>query len=124
MLRLPKGHHFDAVAIACEGQSVRFAETTLLSKKCVAAGDYQQKKGVRSEQRIPTGKIEGFRKFDKVSHVGSEYFIKGRMSTGYAVLMGIDGAKVALKPIPKFESLARVQARGSWITSQKTMLSI
>jgi hypothetical protein len=103
---------------------VSFAETTVLLKKCIASGDYQQTKGVRSEQRIPTGKIEGFRKFDKVSSAGSEYFIKGRMSTGYAILMKIDGTKVALKPTPKFGTLKRVQARGSWIMSQETMLSI
>ena len=96
----------------------------VLCKTCVAAGDYQQRKGVRSEQRIPTGKIEGFRKFDKLSHAGSQYFIKGRLSAGYAILMGVDGAKVALKPIPKFENLRRVHARGSWITSQKTMPNI
>ena len=70
LLGLPKGHYFDAVAIACEGRPVRFAETTVLSKKSVAAGDYQQTKGVRPEQRIPTGKIEGGRRFDKVSHAG------------------------------------------------------
>ncbi len=31
------------------------------------------------------------RKFDKVKYFGKEYFIKGRMSSGYAVLMDIDG---------------------------------
>jgi hypothetical protein len=121
LLGLPKEHHFDAVAIACEGRSVRFTETTVLFKKCIASGDYQQTKGVRSEQRIPTGKIEGFRKFDKVSSAGSEYFIKGRMSTGYAILMGIDGTKVVLKRIPKFANLKRVQARDSSMVSQKTI---
>ena len=100
---------------------MRFTETTVLFKKCIASGDYQQTKGVRSEQRIPTGKIEGFRKFDKVSSAGSEYFIKGRMSTGYAILMGIDGTKVVLKRIPKFANLKRVQARDSSMVSQKTI---
>ena len=60
LLGLPKEHYLDAVAIACEGRPVRFAETTVLSKKCIASGDYQQTKGVRSEQSIPTGKIDGF----------------------------------------------------------------
>lgn len=53
----------------------------------------QQTKGVRSELKIETGKIQGFRKFDKVRYFGKEYFIKGRMSSGYVVLMDIYGNK-------------------------------
>ena len=56
----------------------------LYLKKSVSDGDFQQTKGIRSEQVINTGKIYGFRKFDKVRYLGNEYFIKGRMSTGYA----------------------------------------
>jgi hypothetical protein len=33
-------------------------------KRHVAKGDYQQTKGARSEKRIPTGKLFGFRKLD------------------------------------------------------------
>jgi len=65
----------------------------------------------------------GFRKFDKVRYLGQEYFIKGRMATGYAILMDIHGTKVALKPIPKFEQMERVSARSSWMISQKIMQS-
>ena len=79
----------------------------------MSSGDYQQSKGIRSEQRIPTGKIQGFRKFDKVRYLGSEYFTKGRMSTGYAILLDAKGAKVTLKPIPKFSKMERIQARKS-----------
>jgi hypothetical protein len=74
---------------------------------------------VRSEQPIPTGKVSGFRKFDQVRYQGQEYFIKGRMSTGYAILMGMDGKKVDLKPIPKFVNMQRVRARSSWMISYK-----
>ena len=69
----------------------------------------------RSEQKIPTGKIQGFKKFDKVEYLGKECFIKGRMSTGYAVLMDIGGNKIDLKPIPKFNKMKRIQARKSWL---------
>ena len=93
----------------------------MILKKCIPDGDYQQTKGVRSEQPITTGKIRGFRKFDKVRYCGQEYFIKGRMSTGYAILMGIDGKKVDLRPIPKFEKMKRVSARSSWMTCQSIM---
>lgn len=97
---LPKEHVFDATMIATRGATPLFRTTIVLSKRCVPDGDYQQTKGIRSEQRIPTGKIGGFRKFDKVRYLGQEYFIKGRMSTGYAILMELSGNKVALKPIP------------------------
>jgi hypothetical protein len=120
---LPKEHIFDAAVISTRGVKPTFCTSSVLYKRCVPDGDYQQTKGIRSEQRIITSKIRGFRKFDKVRYLGQEYFIKGRMSTGYAVLMGIDGNKVALKPIPKFDKMKRVSARSSWIMTQKTMPS-
>ena len=73
----------------------------LYLKKSVSDGDFQQTKGIRSEQVINTGKIYGFRKFDKVRYLGNEYFIKGRMSTGYAVLMDINGKKADFSKMPK-----------------------
>ncbi|GHO73280.1 hypothetical protein KSD_10510 [Ktedonobacter sp. SOSP1-85] len=120
---LPKEHVFDAAMIATRGKKPVFQIQTVLVKKCIPDGEYQQTKGKRSEQRITTGKIQGFRKFDKVRYQGQEYFIKGRMSTGYALLMMIDGKKVDLKPIPKFEKMKRVSARSSWMTCQKILPS-
>ena len=120
---LPKEHFYDAAVSATQGKAPTFRTCHVLLKKCVPDGDYQQTKGVRSEQAIPTGKIGGFRKFDKVRYQGKEYFIKGRMSTGYAILMNIEGQKVDLKPIPKLTKMKRVSARSSWIMSLKTMQS-
>ena len=124
LMDLPKEHCFDAVAIACLNNisndgllSVDFKSDKIILKKCIPDGDYQQTKGVRSEQRIPTGKIQGFRKFDKVMYLGKEYFIKGRMSTGYAILMDINGNKVDSKPIPKFDKMKRIRSRKSWMVS-------
>ena len=121
LMRLPKEHYFDAVAIATEGVTPTFQTNHILFKKCVSDGDYQQTKGIRSEQVLPTGKLFGFRKFDKVQYKGKDYFIKGRMSTGYAILMDINGDKVELKPIPKFSKMQRVSARKSWIMMQKNI---
>lgn len=115
LMNLPKEHYMDAVAIASQGKTIQFKTDAVLFKKCVSDGDYQQSKGVRSEQKINTGKIQGFRKFDKVKYLGKEYFIKGRMSTGYAILMNIEGKKIDLKPIPKFNKMKRIQARKSWL---------
>nr|WP_244421983.1 hypothetical protein [Ktedonobacter racemifer] len=119
LVGLPKTHAHDATIIATRGIAPIFCTKQVLQKKCISDGDYQQTKGVRSEQPITTGKIQGFRKFDNVRYQGQEYFIKGRMSTGYAILMGLDGKKVDLKPIPKFERMKRVSARSTWMISQK-----
>ncbi len=120
ILDLPKEHYFDAVAIAANpNEKIVFKTNEVLLKKCVADGDYQLTKGVRGEKKIPVGKIGGFRKFDKVKYAGAEYFIAGRMSSGYAILMDIEGKKAALKPIPKFTKMRRISARKSWIMQVK-----
>ena len=121
---LPKEHCFDAAMIATRGMMPTLRVTTVLAKRCFPDGDYQQTKGRHSEQRVTTGKIRGFRKFDKVRYQGQEYFIKGRMSTGYAILMDLDGKKVDLKPIPKFEQMTRVSARTSWMMEQRPLPEI
>lgn len=56
---LPKEHCFDAAMIATRGRRPTFLTSTVIEKRCIADGDYQQTKGVRSEQRIMTGKIGG-----------------------------------------------------------------
>jgi len=130
VLRLPKEHYVDAVVIASEGKQVNFVNTNLLIKKCISSGDYQQTKGVRSQQTIPTGKIKGFRKFDKVEYLKKEYFIKGRMSTGYAILMDIHGEKIDFSEAPKgmktpkLTNMTRVSGRKSWIIHQETIPNI
>lgn len=92
-LGIEKDHHIDACVIASGGKSIINLNTLVYIKRDVPRGDMQQTKGVRSELKIETGKIQGFRKFDKVRYFGKEYFIKGRMSSGYAVLMDIYGNK-------------------------------
>ena len=121
-MELTKDHYNDAIAIASLNNiqntgclNTRYLIDNIIYKKCISRGDFQQTKGIRSEQKIPTGKIQGFRKFDKVKYLRKECFIKGRMSTGYAVLMDIQGNKIDLKPIPKFNKMKRIQARKSWL---------
>lgn len=124
LLNLQKTHYVDAAVIASGGNELNFKTNTIIFKNCVSKGDYQQTKGIRSEQRIPTGKIDGFRKFDKVLYLGKEYFIKGRMSTGYSILMDVHGVKQTLKPIPKFSKMKRIGSRKSWIIQEEIILNI
>lgn len=121
MIGLDKEHYNDAVMIASGGNKVNFMVNTVYRKKCIPKGDYQKTKGIRSEQPITTGKISGFRKYDKVRYFGKEYFIKGRMSTGYAILMDIDGNKVDFSMMPKgcktpkLSNCKRIIARNGWM---------
>lgn len=128
LMGLPKEHACDAIAIASienierDGLLSANVKARILRKRCVPKGDYQQTKGVRSEVRIPTGKIHGFRKFDKVRYDDREYFIKGRMSTGYALLMDTEGRKADLKPTPKFSKMERLQARSGWMMAEDAFI--
>ena len=117
-LGIEKDHHIDACVIASGGKQFN-AKSDLILKRDIPKGDKQRTKGIRSEQRLNTSKIQGFRKFDKVKYFGKEYFIKGRMSSGYAVLMDIDGNKVDFSNLskgyktPKLSLCKRISARRS-----------
>ena len=117
-LGVDKKHYYDACTIATQGKSF-IVKSNLYKKKCVSDGDFQKTKGIRSEQPIITDKICGFRKFDKVRYFGKDYFIKGRMSTGYAILMDIDGNKIDFSSMPKgfktpkLSNCKRITARSS-----------
>ena len=117
-LNLPKDHYLDACVIASGGKPFKLSDE-IFYKRRVAKGDYQLTKGVRGEQQIPVGKIRGFRKFDKVKYFGKEYFIKGRMSSGFAILMDVFNSKIDFNYMskgyktPKLSNLKRVSARRS-----------
>lgn len=81
-LELPKEHYYDAVAICCEEGEYVKPLNNVLKKKCVSKGDYKQTKGKRSEIKIPTGKLFGFRKFDLIKTPKGIGFIKGKRSRG------------------------------------------
>lgn len=121
---IPKDHHLDACVIASGLNPITIRTNFLYLKKSVSKGDYQQTKGVRSEQFITTGKICGFKKFDKVKYFGKEYYIKGRMSTGYAILMDIEGNKVDFSTMPKgyktpkLSNCIRIASRKTTLVSQ------
>lgn len=123
---IDKKHYYDACTIATHGKPFT-VKTKLCKKKCVSEGDFQKTKGVRSEQPIVTDKICGFKKFDKVRYFGNDYFIKGRTSTGYAVLMDIDGYKIDFSTMPKgcktpkLSNCKRITARTSQMLQAVTI---
>ena len=128
-LGLPKEHYVDAAVIATAGNQVKFA-CNLMIKRCIPKGDFQRTKGVRSEKTIPKGKIDGFKKYDKVRYFGNEYFIKGRRTRGYFVLMDIYGQTISFNHMskgqktPKAKNCHRISARKSWIVTTKKLENI
>ena len=88
-LKLEKDHYIDACVIASGGLGFKMLDV-IYRKRHVSKQDRILTKGVRGEQKLPTGKIFGFKKFDKVKYLGEEWFIKGRRSSGAFVLMDID----------------------------------
>lgn len=117
-LGLPKTHYNDAICAGLsECQNISLS-STLFKKVHIANGDYKLRLGSRSEKDIPTSKIMGIKKFDKVTSNQTTGFVKGRMSTGYAILMDIEGKKLDLKPIPKLKTLKRVAARKSCLMAR------
>jgi hypothetical protein len=90
----PKSHAADAVAICCGDGEVVIPGTTVVHKRNVSKGDYQQTSGKRSEKRIPTGKLFGLRKFDLVSTPRGIGFVKGKRSSGYFAIAEMDGTPI------------------------------
>lgn len=120
-LNLPKDHYLDACVIASGGKCFK-QNNKIFYKKRVAKGDYKLCFGKRGEKKLPTGKICGFRKFDKVEYLGKEYFIKGRMSSGYCGLMNIHGEKIIFKDAPKGMKTPKFINIKTRISSRKSCL--
>lgn len=110
ILKLEKTHCNDAIAICCnDGEMIRDLNYYFV-KKNVVKGDYQQTKGIRSEKKIPTGKLFGFKKFDKVKTPEGVGFIKGKRISGAFVIMDIFG-NIFKKSWNAKKYLERISAR-------------
>jgi hypothetical protein len=114
-LKLPKTHHFDAVAICCEDGEWVEPNNTVYFKRHVASGDYQQTKGIRSEKCIPTGKLFGLRKHDLIQTEKGIGFIKGKRSSGYFAIENVLGKTITNSVNVKKNTL-RLSARSTTLT--------
>ena len=118
ILRLPKSHHFDAVAICCEEGEIVELSDTVYFKKHVSKGDYQQTKGSHSEKRIPTGKLFGLRKFDYIKTPKGNGFVKGKRSTGFFTISDLDG-KVISPSVNVKKDCVRLKARTTTLIERR-----
>lgn len=76
-LGLKKDHYLDACVIASGGLKFELSDV-LYRKKCVSAQSRKLTRGIRSETMLPTGKVHGFKKYDKVKYLGKVCFVKSR----------------------------------------------
>ena len=116
-LGIGKEHYLDACVIASCGLEFEPSDV-LYRKRCVPVQNRVLTKGVRGEQRIPTGKVHGFKRYDKVEYFGETCFIKARRNNGPFVLMDINNKSIDFrdrggKQSPSYKSLKRLNARRS-----------
>lgn len=122
ILGWPKTHANDAVAACLEdGETVAASEIILL-KNHVAKGDYKQTKGARSHIRIPTGKLFGMRKGDKVLTPHGIGFINGKRSSGYFSIADLDGNTIHASA--KVREMTRLTARSTTQIEQLSLLKL
>ena len=116
-LNLPKDHYVDACVIASGGKIFKQL-SWLLKKKRVPKQNRQLCKGIRGEKKMPTGKVFGFRRFDKVRYLKEICFVKGRRSKGAFTLMDIDNNTIDFRDrggrgTPSYKLLERLNTRRS-----------
>jgi hypothetical protein len=109
------------VAIACEDGEIVAPSGTLYRQRHVAKGDDQQTKGARSEIRIPTGKLFGLRKVDRIRTPKATGFVKGKRSTGYFSIADLD--RTAIHNSAKVQGCKRLTARSTTLTERRACLS-
>jgi len=115
-LGLTKTHANDAIAVCCIGLDHVEAPTIVLYKRHVAAGDYRQTRGKRSEVRLPTGKLFGLRRFDLIKTPKGIGFVKGKRSSGYFDVMEFLWEAV-VKSAPAYKNCVRLAARSSTLVA-------
>ena len=110
-LKLDKTHANDAISICLNDNELVNPMDNILIKNHISKGDYQQTKGKHSEIRIPTGKLFGLRKGDKVKTTRGVGFIKGKRSSGYFSIADIDNNLIHASE--KVKNCVRVSARST-----------
>ena len=116
-LQLKKDHYIDACVVASGG--LEFKELGVVyRKRRVSVQDRVLTKGIRGEKKIPTGKVHGFKRYDRVKYLGEICFVKGRRIKDGFVLMDIDNNAIDFRDIggrqnPSYKSIERLNTRRS-----------
>lgn len=116
-LKLEKDHYIDACVIASSGLEFKGLDV-IYRKRRISVQDRILTKGVRDEKKLPTGKVHGFKRYDKVKYLGEIYFVKGRRVKGGFVLMDINNKSIDFrdrggKQNPSYRFIERINTRRS-----------
>lgn len=116
-LNIDKEHYLDACVIASGGLAFEPSDI-LYRKRCVPTQNRCLSQGIRAEKKIPTGKVHGFKRYDKVKYLGVICFVSARRARGDFVLMGIDTNTIDFRDIggvqnPSYKFIKRLNARRS-----------
>jgi 5-methylcytosine-specific restriction endonuclease McrA len=114
-LKLEKDHYIDACVIASGGLEFELSDV-LYRKRCVPVQNRVLTRGIRSERKIPTGKVHGFKRYDKVEYLGKVCFVKARRTKGDFVLMDIGNNSIDFRVIggcqnPSHKKIKRLNTR-------------
>jgi 5-methylcytosine-specific restriction endonuclease McrA len=109
VLNLPKGHAYDAVAIACAMGEVVKPLTMVYQLRCVPRGNYQLYNGKHSEHKVwAPRKVKGWKLYELVEAKGQIGYIGGRRLTGAFVVKDVRSGKSLAEVTPrKLVRLAR-----------------
>lgn len=122
-LGIGKEHYLDACVIASGG--LEFEQSNILyQKRRVPVQSRTLTKGIRGEIKIPTGKIHGFKRYDKVEYLGKVCFVKSRRVKGNFTLMDIHNNNLDFRGIgggcePSHKKIRRLNARRSVLCISK-----
>lgn len=124
-LGLKKDHYLDACVIASGGLEFKSSKV-LCQKRCVSVQSRVLTKGTHDEKKIPTGKVHGFKRYDKVKYLDTICFIKGRKTKGDFMLMDIYNNHLDFRGIggckyPLYKSLKRINARNGVLCTKKIL---
>jgi 5-methylcytosine-specific restriction endonuclease McrA len=109
ILRLPKSHINDAVAIACRIGEVVKPSPLVFHLRCVPRGNYQMYNGKRSEHKVwAPKKVHGWKLCEVVEAKGQIGYIAGRRIKGAFVIKDVVMNTMLLEVTPrKLRRLAR-----------------
>ena len=108
-LNLPKTHFMDAVVISTGGIMPNFITNLVYYKKSVPCGYYKLSQTGRSNKQMNRGKINGFRRYDKIRYFDKEYFIAANSTTGPPILMDIFGKEADFHDQPRGFKTPRIR---------------
>ena len=123
-LRLNKDHYIDACVIASGG--LEFEQSDVIYyKRRLSKGEYQLTRRYGGKEFFCSGKILGFKSFDKIEYFGVKCFIGSRRNSGKATLVDIFRNTLDFSYLqkgcksPKMKMLRRISSRKSVMVSSQ-----